>query len=179
MFYQKVFCTLKEGFVHKKTGLQKASIEKYFHCTKTLLFLWNPCEIPICTLQECPNSDALCHSKLLSVFKILVEAFVNRLKLVIRQIKVENSCLCHFCFCFWHPKRTVTYGMSSFMRPIWLKSNLCNVGICLFWEQRTRLPKRASKKTNICQCLFVPLSHFSFSPLVTNLRRFSWKALYV
>ena len=58
------------------------------------------------------------------------------------------------------------YGMASFMRPIWLKSNLCNAipTTCLVTIeiQRGCCQKGHLKMIHIYQCLFVPYSDFPY-----------------
>ena len=103
----------------------------------------------------------------ITLFKILLEAFVNRLKLVIRPIKLQKQQVSFFLFLFLFLAPQTNSDLRNVLvyeANLAEKATFATLGSACFVskERDCWLPKRASKKTNICQCLFVPLSHFSF-----------------
>ena len=82
---------------------------------------------------------------------------VSEFDILPKSLGGKSNCNLYFVSVFG----TLSYGMASFMRPIWLKSNLCNAipTTCLVTIeiQRGCCQKGHLKMIHIYQCLFVPL----------------------
>ena len=84
---------------------------------------------------------------------------------MIRPIKLQSSrYLFLFLFLFLAPQTNSDLrNVLVYEANLAEKATFATLGSACFVSKEWDflLPKRASKKTNICQCLFVPLSHFS------------------
>ena len=87
---------------------------------------------------------------------------VSEFDILPKSLGGKSNCNLYFVSVFG----TLSYGMASFMRPIWLKSNLCNAipTTCLVTIeiQRGCCQKGHLKMIHIYQCLFVPYSDFPY-----------------